>query len=185
MTVLYETERLIVRLPEPGTAAAVADFYAANREHLQPWSPTLHAGLFSQSFWLAEAERRLAEFEAGREARGFLHPREDPGRVVGNLSLTQIVRGAAHACTLGYALAADAQGRGYMLEAVRGAVAYAFGPLGLHRVAADYMPRNRRSAAVLRQAGFVIEGYAREFLLIDGRWEDHVLTAITNREWNG
>ena len=78
---------------------------------------------------------------------------------------------------------ADAQGHGYMLEAVRGAVAYAFGTLGLHRVMADYMPRNRRSAAVLRQAGFVMEGYAREFLRINGRWEDHVLTAITNPDW--
>jgi ribosomal-protein-alanine N-acetyltransferase len=185
LTVLYETERLVVRLPERATAGAVAAFYADNREHLQPWSPTLHAGLFSPSFWLTEAERRRAEFESGREARGFLHLREAPGRVVGNLSLTQIVRGAAHACNLGYALAADAQGRGYMLEAVRGAVVYAFGPLGLHRVAADYMPRNRRSAAVLRQAGFVVEGYARDFLLIDGRWEDHVLTAITNPEWPG
>jgi ribosomal-protein-alanine N-acetyltransferase len=48
---------------------------------------------------------------------------------------------------------------------------------------ADYMPRNRRSAAVLRQAGFVVEGYAREYLRIDGRWEDHVLTAITNPDW--
>ena len=103
--------------------------------------------------------------------------------MVGNLSLTQIVRGALHACTLGYALSADAQGHGYMLEAVRGAVAYAFGTLGLHRVMADYMPRNRRSATVLRQAGFVVEGYAREYLRINGRWEDHVLTAITNDQW--
>jgi ribosomal-protein-alanine N-acetyltransferase len=104
--------------------------------------------------------------------------------VVGNLSLVHIVRGVLQACTLGYALAAEAQGQGYMLEAVRGSVAYAFGPLGLHRVMADYMPRNRRSAAVLRQAGFVIEGYAREYLLINGRWEDHVLSAITNGDWS-
>jgi ribosomal-protein-alanine N-acetyltransferase len=69
-----------------------------------------------------------------------------------------------------------------MLEAVRGAVAYAFGSLGLHRVTANYMPRNRRSGSVLRRAGFVVEGYARDYLLINGRWEDHMLTAIVNRE---
>jgi ribosomal-protein-alanine N-acetyltransferase len=70
-----------------------------------------------------------------------------------------------------------------MLEAVRGAVAYAFGTLGLHRVMAACMPGNRRSAAVLRQAGFVVEGYAREYLRINGRWEDHLLTAVTNADW--
>jgi ribosomal-protein-alanine N-acetyltransferase len=183
VTAVFETERLCLRLPGASEAAEVAGFYVANREHLQPWSPTFHPGLFSRTFWASEAERRLTDFRAGREVRGFLYPREGPHRVVGNLSLVHIVRGVLQACTLGYALAADAQGQGFMLEAVRGAVAYAFGSLGLHRVMADYMPRNRRSAAVLRQAGFVVEGYAREYLLINGRWEDHVLTAITNRDW--
>jgi ribosomal-protein-alanine N-acetyltransferase len=183
LTTVFETERLCLRLPGRSEAAAIADFYTVNRRHLQPWSPTFHSGLFSELFWANENERRLADFRAGREVRGFVYLREGTGRLVGNLSLVHIVRGVLQACTLGYALAADAQGHGYMLEAVRGAVAYAFGPLGLHRVAADYMPRNRRSAAVLRRAGFVIEGYARDYLLINGRWEDHVLTAITNRAW--
>jgi len=71
-----------------------------------------------------------------------------------------------------------------MQEAVRGSVTYAFGTLRLHRVMAGYVPRNRRSAAVLRRAGFTVEGYARDYLLIDGHWEDHILTAITNPEWD-
>jgi ribosomal-protein-alanine N-acetyltransferase len=181
VSALFETERLSVRLPARAEAAEVARFYVANRTHLQPWSPTFHPGLFSEAFWASEIDRRLAELEAGREVRAFLFVRGDrQRRVIGNLSLVQIHRGAFQACTLGYSLAADAQGQGYMLEAVRGAVSYAFGSLGLHRVMADYMPRNRRSAAVLRRAGFVVEGYAREYLMINGRWEDHVLTAITN-----
>ncbi|HXM57302.1 MAG TPA: GNAT family N-acetyltransferase [Candidatus Dormibacteraeota bacterium] len=180
---LFETERLCVRLPTRADAVAVAAFYRQNREHLQPWSPTFHPGMFAPEFWAAEVGRRQADFESGREVRAFLFGRHDPSRAIGNVSLSQIVRGVFHACTLGYALAADAQGHGYMVEAVRGTVAYAFGPLGLHRVMANYMPRNRRSAAVLRHAGFVVEGYARDYLLIDGRWEDHVLSAITNPGW--
>jgi ribosomal-protein-alanine N-acetyltransferase len=183
VTAVFETERLCLRLPTRESAAAVADYYRLNRDHLQPWSPTLHPGLFSPDFWAGEAERWLGDYQAGLEVRGFLFLRDGPNRVVGNLSLTHIVRGALHACTLGYALAANAQGHGYMLEAVRGAVAFAFGTLGLHRVMADYMPRNRRSATVLRQAGFAVEGYARELVRINGRWEDHVLTAITNPDW--
>jgi [ribosomal protein S5]-alanine N-acetyltransferase len=178
---VFETERLCLRLPGPSEAAALAAFYVVNREHLQPWSPTFHPGTFSEAFWAGEAERRLADFLAGQDVRGFLYPRTEPDRVIGNLSLVQISRGAFQACTLGYALAAEAEGRGYMLEAVRGAVRYSFEDLALHRVMANYMPRNRRSAAVLRRAGFVVEGYARHYLLINGRWEDHVLTAITNR----
>jgi ribosomal-protein-alanine N-acetyltransferase len=40
-----------------------------------------------------------------------------------------------------------------------------------------------RSAAVLRRSGFTVEGYAREYILIDGRWEDHILTSIVNPTW--
>ena len=184
MTTLFETERLSVRLPGRGEAVNVARYYTDNREHLQPWSPTFHSGMFSEEFWAREVERRVGDFQTGADVRGFLYRRDDLDVVIGNVALSQIVRGAFHACTLGYSLAAGAQGNGYMLEAVRGTVAYAFGPLGLHRVMANYMPRNRRSAAVLRQAGFVVEGYAREYLMINGRWEDHILTAITNGIWN-
>jgi ribosomal-protein-alanine N-acetyltransferase len=69
-----------------------------------------------------------------------------------------------------------------MTEAVNGALAFAFGTWNLHRVAAGYMPRNSRSAAVLRRCGFQIEGHASAYLMINGRWEDHVLTAIINKD---
>ena len=184
MNVVLETERLRLGLPGREDAAEIVRFYAANRDHLQPWSPTFQPVLFSERFWREEADRRRAEFEAGRELCCFLATREEHGRVIGNVSLTQITRGAFQACTLGYALAADAQGRGYMVEAVRGAVGFAFAKLGLHRVMANYVPRNHRSAAVLSRAGFTVEGYARDYLMINGRWEDHVMTAVTNPRWN-
>ncbi len=71
-----------------------------------------------------------------------------------------------------------------MVEAVLAAVRFAFERLRLHRVMANYMPHNQRSGAVLRSAGFTVEGYARDYLLIDGRWQDHVLTAISNPKWS-
>jgi [ribosomal protein S5]-alanine N-acetyltransferase len=181
---VFQTDRLTFRLPERGEATEIAAFYATNWDHLQPWSPTLHPVLAREAFWRDEVDRRRLEFEAGRDARGFLWTRAEEPQLVGNLSLTNISRGAFHACTLGYALAAIAQRRGYMQEAVRGSVTYAFGTLRLHRVMAGYVPRNRRSAAVLRRAGFTVEGYARDYLLINGHWEDHILTAITNPDWD-
>lgn len=183
MTALFVTDRLAFRLPGPEEAAEVTRFYTDNRSHLQPWSPTFPPGMFSQAFWETELARRQAEFDAGHDVRGFLFTRVLPCRVIGNLSLTNIVRGVLQACTLGYSLAAEAQGQGYMLEAVRGVVSFAFGPLRLHRVTAGYMPSNQRSAVVLRGAGFAVEGYARKYVLIDGQWEDHVLTAIVNPNW--
>jgi ribosomal-protein-alanine N-acetyltransferase len=53
-------------------------------------------------------------------------------------------------------------------------------PLRLHRVMANYVPENERSARVLEKLGFEKEGYARSCLKIAGKWRDHILTAKLN-----
>lgn len=181
---MIETDRLVIRLAELADVPEIIRFYGENREHLQPSSPTFLANYLDEATWLEQVRNRALELAAGTGFRAFLFPRATPSRVVGNLTLTQVHRGALQSCVLGYSLAAGEQGKGYMTEAVRGALAFAFDTWKLHRVAADYMPRNKRSAAVLERCGFKIEGLAAAYLLINGRWEDHVLTAITNPSWN-
>jgi [ribosomal protein S5]-alanine N-acetyltransferase len=183
--VRIETERLILRLPEVDDAGEIAAYYRENRDHLQPWSPRWPPDVLREEFWREQVPQRRADHADGTAVALFLFEKRDPRRVVGNLSLTQIVRGAAQRCTIGYGLAARAQGQGFMVEAVRAAVAYAFDDLRLHRVTASYLPRNRRSAHVLQRAGFQIEGYAKDYLRIDGRWEDHIIAAVTNPAWHG
>lgn len=184
-----ETERLVLRLPVLDDAPAIAAYYRENGAHLQPWSPAWPDDVHREVFWREQAVQRRSEFTDGRSCAMFMFERLG-GALVGNLSLSQIVGGAAQRCVLGYGLAEGAQGRGYMVEAVRAAVDFAFRDLHLHRVTASYMPHNRRSAHVLRRAGFVVEGYARDYLLIDGRWEDHILAGIVCEgfppgEWKG
>jgi [ribosomal protein S5]-alanine N-acetyltransferase len=181
---LIETKRLIIRLAEAGDVREVIRFYSENREHLQPVSPTYPPDFLDEATWLEQVRNRLPEFAAGAGFRAFIFRRDMPNRIIGNLNLTQVHRGPFQSCVLGYNLAADGQGKGYMTEAVRGAVTFAFETWKLHRVAANYMPRNTRSAAVLERCGFKIEGNAPAYLLIDGRWEDHVLTAIINPSWS-
>ena len=50
----------------------------------------------------------------------------------------------------------------------------------LHRVQANVRPENARSLRLLEQAGFEREGFAREYLFIDGAWRDHIMLAIRN-----
>lgn len=53
----------------------------------------------------------------------------------------------------------------------------------MHRIMANYMPHNQRSGNLLTRLGFEREGYAKKYLLIDGTWQDHVLTALMNEQW--
>jgi len=180
---LIETERLVIRLAETADLPEVIRYYRENRDHLQPFSPVFASDFLDEALWLDQVRDRAQEMAAGAGFRAFLFARATPSWIIGNLNLTQVHRGAFQSCVLGYNLAAGEQGKGYMTEAVRAAVAFAFDTWKLHRVAANYMPRNTRSAAVLERCGFKIDGRAPAYLLINGRWEDHVLTSITNPTW--
>ncbi len=50
----------------------------------------------------------------------------------------------------------------------------------MHRIMANYMPHNMRSGHLLTKLGFEREGYAKQYLQINGEWRDHVLTALTD-----
>lgn len=69
------------------------------------------------------------------------------------------------------------EGKGFMTEALEVTLQYMFDVVGLNRVMATYMPRNKASEKVLFKLGFEKEGYARKYLKIAGKWEDHILTS--------
>ncbi len=85
--------------------------------------------------------------------------------------------------TLGFGLDHRLEGQGFMHEALRAAIDHVFDALSIHRIQANHQPQNLRSAALLRRLGFVVEGYARDYLRLDGAWRDHVLCSLTNPRW--
>lgn len=103
--------------------------------------------------------------------------------LVGWISLSQLFRRAFQNAILGYAVDEAHNGKGYATQAVRGVVRIAFEELGLHRVQAGVMPRNIASIRVLEKAGFRYEGLARNYLQINGVWEDHNIYALTTEGW--
>jgi ribosomal-protein-alanine N-acetyltransferase len=52
-----------------------------------------------------------------------------------------------------------------------------FERMNLPRLMANYMPTNEQSGRLLRKLGFSVEGYARDYLLLQGTWKDHPLTS--------
>jgi ribosomal-protein-alanine N-acetyltransferase len=100
--------------------------------------------------------------------------------VIGDCSLANIVRGAFQACHLGYNLDESHVGKGLMQEALRAVLSFAFETLLLHRVMANHLPDNDRSAKTLASLGFESEGLAKDYLFLGGAWRDHVLTSKLN-----
>jgi ribosomal-protein-alanine N-acetyltransferase len=102
----------------------------------------------------------------------------DGDTLLGGLTLAQIQRGVTQSAVLGYWMGAAHAGKGYMTAAVRAVAGFGFDTLQLNRIEAACLPYNAASIHLLEKVGFRREGYARKYLCIDGRWQDHVLFAL-------
>jgi [ribosomal protein S5]-alanine N-acetyltransferase len=174
------TARLMLRTPRTGDGANYARYYRLNRDFLQPFSPTFEPGMFSERDWEASLPAIQQHFSAGTAVRFCLFIEEE---MIGVANLTQMTRSPSYSGVLGYTLAEAYQGQGLMKEALRELLRFAFERRNLHRIRAEYMPRNERSGRLLRSLGFQVEGYARDHLLINGKWEDHILAGLINPSW--
>jgi ribosomal-protein-alanine N-acetyltransferase len=105
------------------------------------------------------------------------------GAILGGINFSEIVRGNFRSAYLGYQIGEPFARRGYMTEALQLALRFAFGRLRLHSVEANIQRGNRASIALVRRAGFRLEGFSRRYLKISGRWRDHERWALLAEDW--
>jgi ribosomal-protein-alanine N-acetyltransferase len=178
------SKRLVMRQATLDEVPTVVRYYTVNAAHLAPYQPLLPPDYLTTEFWSATIAKYHQEFVADTALHLFIFLKNDPDqKIIGNINFSLFQRRYKHSCNLGYNLAQIAQGHGYMTEALEVCCAYVFDSLRLHRIEAQYMPRNQASANVLKRLGFEIEGLAKAYLQIAGAWEDHVLTALINPNW--
>ncbi|WP_281222188.1 ribosomal protein S5-alanine N-acetyltransferase [Photobacterium sanguinicancri] len=173
---------LKIRLIGNKDAELITAYYQKNRAYLQPWEPLREEHFYTLEGW----EKRLiqlTELQKHHLAYYFIIFKAGSEEICGVVNFSNLVKHPFHACHVGYSLAEHSQGLGIMRRAVAATVQWIFEEHNFHRVMAGYMPRNDRSAKVLSSLGFEKEGYAKDYLLINGAWEDHILTSKINPNW--
>ncbi len=155
-----------------------------SRAFLTPWEPSWPSNALSYGYYCGLLRRYAREWRNGDgyNLHVFLNNEGKEGPLVGGISLNSIERGIAQMGTLGYWMGAPYAGHGYMREASALVCDFAFDTLLLHRVQASCLPRNEPSINLLRRLGFEEEGYAKDYLQINGAWEDHILWAKLRKE---
>jgi len=169
-------EGVLLRTPQNTDYAEWSALREDSREFLTPWEPTWPADDLSRSAFRRRI-RRYAEDLRTDQGYAFLIVRSADNVLVGGLTLANIRRGVAQAGSLGYWMGRPFARQGYMTAAVRAVIPFAFATLRLHRLEAACIPTNNGSIRLLENTGFVREGYAREYLCINGIWQDHLLYA--------
>lgn len=165
-----------LRAPAAHDHADWARLREESRDFLQPWEPMWARDELTRAAYRRRLRRYARESREDRAYPFFIFRAEDDA-LVGGATLSNLRRGVAQTCVLGYWMGAPYAGRGYMTAAVRALVGFAFGDLALHRIEAACLPHNAASRRLLEKAGFQVEGFARRYLRIAGDWQDHVLFA--------
>jgi ribosomal-protein-alanine N-acetyltransferase len=167
---------VMLRAPQMADYAEWAALRETSRAFLVPWEPTWPADDLTRAAFRRRL-RRYAEDVRTDQSYAFFVFRERDNILVGGLTLSNVRRGVAQAGSIGYWMGQPYAGLGLMSGAVRALIPCAFGALGLHRLEAACIPTNVSSISLLEKTGFVREGYAREYLCINGSWQDHLLYA--------
>ena len=104
-------------------------------------------------------------------------------RVVGQMSASNIIRGALRSCSIGYWI--DSRGGRTWHHADRAGLGHRSLPdrvPGCTGSRSNIRPENHASLRVVQKLGLRQEGYHERFLDIDGAWRDHLSFAITAEE---
>jgi ribosomal-protein-alanine N-acetyltransferase len=169
-------DRVTLRAPQMSEYAEWAALREASREFLTPWEPTWPPDDLTRASYRRRI-RRYAEDQRSDLAYPLFVFRKSDNALVGGLTLANIRRGCAQAGNLGYWMGAAYSRQGYMTAAVKLVIPFAFETLRLHRIEAACIPANVASIRLLEKTGFRREGFAQEYLCIDGAWQDHLLYA--------
>lgn len=148
-----------------------------SRSFLIPWEPTWPSDALTRAAFRRRLRQNAHEWAQG-SSYSFLLFRSDDDRLLGGITLSNVRRGVAQTGSLGYWIGAEFAHHGYMTEGLFAMMDFAFDQLGLHRLEAACLPNNIPSRGLLLKVGFHEDGYARQYLRINGTWQDHLLFSI-------
>ncbi|WP_329248306.1 GNAT family N-acetyltransferase [Actinoallomurus sp. NBC_01490] len=143
-------------------------------------SANMHRGLIFAPTEATEFAEYLDRFD-GVNAVGFVVRVNATRQLAGLVNINQIERKAPDPRgSLGYGGFAATSGHGYVAEAVRLAVPYAFEELGLSRLDAYIQPANAPSRRVVEEAGFRPVSWDRKIIHVGGKSREHERWTRTN-----
>lgn len=174
-------QRVLLRPPKVDDEMEWISLRRKNQEFVAPFEPQWSEDALSSAFFQRRIRRVRQDWTSDRAYSFLIFKRateDTPEKMIGGLNINNVCRGAAQYASVGYWLDYTHQGQGYMRAALRMIIYFSHERLRLHRLNAAVLPDNFDSINLLRRVGFEEEGFARGYIEIDGRWQDHVLYGL-------
>ena len=175
-----ETERLDLLSPDLTFDIKISNYLKLNRDFFEPWMPRVPEEYYSVKKQREILKEDLDFLRQQKQFRFFIFLKDSTRSLIGDFNFSNVIKGPFQSCFLGYKLAKEENHKGYMREALKVGIDYIFNRIKLHRIEANIIPRNSSSIRLIESLGFVNEGLSKEYLEINGVWEDHFRYAKLN-----
>lgn len=178
MNLMYETDRLILKVLRPEAAKKVLCFYLDNKELFEEYEAERPENFYTLTY---QHSVLLCEYNLTIQlscVRFYVFLKDDPEHIIGTVCFRNITRSIYENCEVGYKFDARYWHHGYATEALIEGINIMFDDLKLHRIEACVMPRNSASIRLLESLYFKREGMLRQNARIHGKWEDHYLYSL-------
>src|SRR5437763_438663 len=111
-------------------------------------NPPKPEGFDTGAYWCEKVRKAQEEYSLDQAIRFLLFDKNDRD-VIGTANFSQFFRGPFQACYLGYAISKQCEAKGMIKEALTSAIKYIFTEKNVHRIMANYLTENARSATLL------------------------------------
>jgi ribosomal-protein-alanine N-acetyltransferase len=179
---IYETKRLLLKILDKNSFIEVTDYYKRNINFKTEFEPKRNKNFLTSELQKKQLEDEMLKFERGNMLKLWIFKKDKPQKIIGFFSFSNIIRAAFLSCFLGYRLDEKEVNNGYMTEAIRKGIEIIFNDYKLHRIEANIMPKNKASLSVVKKLGFTSEGISKNYLNINGKWEDHIHMVLLNKK---
>jgi len=161
-----------IRLIDSDDAEVLAEQLALDADANVHWDPTRPA-----EYYMVDGQRRRIEQLLSDHSEGKVWPAVvlSDGLVIGQVTVSEIVRSAFQKANLGFWIVSTHQGRGHAKSAVAQVLKLLANESELHRIEASTQVDNFASQQVLRVNGFKQFGLAQSYIFTNGAWRDSIL----------
>jgi len=173
------TPRLMLAPLDGAAAREMHEAIALSRTELEPWLPWVPFTQDAASA-LQYAEASAHDWDSGRASRFVIRDRVT--HVFLGIAGIEAWQSLHDAGDLGYWLTSGSHGKGYMTEAARATLHFAFETAGAHRIRVAASTENHASLSVIHRLGFHFEGIARHSEFVNGRWLNHAVFGLLSTD---
>lgn len=182
MNLVYETDRLLLKVLHEDSNRQVLDFLVKNQAIFEPYEPQKPPNYYTASYQKAVLSNEYAAFLRQKYLRLYVYLKNKPSQIIGTISFNNIKEAPFSSCMLGYKFDQEFHHQGYASESLVKGISIIFKEFRLHRIEAYIMSTNTDSLRLIERMGFHYEGSAYHSVQINDKWETHRRYALINYE---